>query len=90
MEYMQAPTNVSGYTDDAPGRAVDNYTLSGERALSVLNFFLNHGLRKERFSVAGYGPHWPVADNATEQGRAENRRVEILLKTTPWLGVSKH
>jgi len=87
MEYMQAPGNIAGYTDDTPGRAVNNYILSGERSLAVLDYFLNHGLRKERFSVSGYGPNWPIADNDTAEGRAENRRVEILLKTTPWLGV---
>jgi chemotaxis protein MotB len=84
--FMPAPVNVAGYTDDVGGDGEANYVLSGERALSVLEYFLSHGLPPERFSVAGYGPAWPIADNATEAGRAQNRRVEILLKTTPWLG----
>jgi chemotaxis protein MotB len=87
MEYMQAPTNIAGYTDTDPGGRMDNYTLSGERSLSVLEYFLDYGMRKKRFSVSGYGPHWAVADNDTAEGKALNRRVEILLKTTPWLGV---
>lgn len=86
MEYMQAPVNVAGYTDSDPGGRMNNYELSGERSLSVLEFFLEYGMRKERFSLSGYGPHWPMGDNETEKGKAENRRVEILLKTTPWLG----
>ncbi len=84
--YMTAPVNVSGYTDAQGGAGAANYALSGERALSVLDFFLTRGLPPERFSVSGYGPNWPIADNETEEGRAQNRRVEILLKTTPWLG----
>lgn len=87
MDYMQAPTNISGYTDSDPGGSMDNYNLSGERALSVLQYFLDRGMRKERFSISAYGPNWPMASNNTPEGKAENRRVEILLKTTPWLGV---
>lgn len=84
--FMTAPINVSGYTDAVGGPDQGNYALAGNRALSVLQFFLKRGLPPERFSVSGYGPFWPIADNATEEGRAQNRRVEILLKTTPWLG----
>lgn len=86
LVFMPAPVNVSGYTDDVGGASDANHALSGERALAVLEFFLSSGLPPERFSVSGYGPAWPIADNGTEEGRAQNRRVEILLKTTPWLG----
>ncbi|WP_461210843.1 OmpA/MotB family protein [Desulfocurvus sp. DL9XJH121] len=86
LGFMAAPVNISGYTDDVGGRAEPNYVLSGQRALAVLDAFLKAGLPNERFSVSGYGPFWPMADNATAEGRAQNRRVEILLKTTPWLG----
>lgn len=84
--FMGAPVNVAGYTDAVGGASEANYRLSGDRALAVLEFFLERGLAPERFSASGYGPHWPMADNATPEGRAQNRRVEILLKTTPWLG----
>lgn len=84
--FMGAPVNVSGYTDDVGGSSEANYVLSGARAMAVLEFLMERGLPPERFSVSGYGPYWPIADNDTEKGRAENRRVEILLKTTPWLG----
>ncbi|NJB67943.1 chemotaxis protein MotB [Desulfobaculum xiamenense] len=86
LQYMSAPINVSGYTDSVGGDAAGNYRLSGERALAVLQHFLSQGIPGERFSVSGYGPNWPIADNASTDGRAQNRRVEILLKTTPWLG----
>ena len=81
-----ADVNIAGYTDDVPGATVDNYELSGLRALAVLQYFLEQGMRRPRFSVAGYGPYWPVADNSTPEGRAKNRRVEILVKTTRWMG----
>ncbi|SKA82952.1 OmpA/MotB family protein [Desulfobaculum bizertense] len=86
LKYMTAPVNIAGYTDNIGGDARGNYVLSGKRALSVLHVFLQEGIPNERFSVSGYGPNWAIADNKTPEGRAKNRRVEILIKTTPWLG----
>ena len=86
LTFMNAPVNIAGYTDADPGRQRDNYELSGLRAMSVLEYFLSTGLPEERFSISGYGPHWALASNDTPEGKAKNRRVEILLKTTPWLG----
>lgn len=76
-----APVNISGHTDPTGGPRINNFLLAGERALSVLNFFLQKGLEADRFSVSSYGPERPIAPNETEEGRAKNRRVEILLKT---------
>lgn len=76
------PVNIAGYTDNIPGRAVDNYALSAERAMSVLSFFLAQDLSPARFSVSAYGEGFPLAENTTPEGRAKNRRVEILLKTS--------
>lgn len=81
----EADVSIAGYTDSIPGQQPDNLTLSGLRAMSVLEYFLSQGIADRRFSVAGYGPFWPIADNDTPQGQARNRRVEILLRTTPWL-----
>jgi len=81
----EADVNIAGYTDSAPAQQPDNLTLSGLRAMSVLEYFLSRGAPDRRFSVAGYGPFWPIADNETPEGQARNRRVEILLRTTPWL-----
>ena len=76
------PVNVAGYTDNIPAGQKDNYMLSSERAMSVLTFFLQQGFDPRRFSVSAYGEAFPLGDNATPEGRAKNRRVEILLKTT--------
>lgn len=76
------PVNVAGYTDNVPAGQKDNYMLSSERAMSVLSFFLQQGFDPRRFSVSGYGEAFPLGDNTTPEGRARNRRVEILLKTT--------
>ncbi len=75
------PVNIAGYTDDVPGGIKDNLALSAERAMAVLAFFLDQGFEPERFSVSAYGPAFPLAENTTPEGRAKNRRVEILLKT---------
>ena len=76
------PVNVSGYTDNVPSSRMDNYALSAQRAMSVLSFFLEQGFDPRRFSVSAYADAFPLGDNATPEGRARNRRVEILLKTT--------
>jgi chemotaxis protein MotB len=76
------PVNVAGYTDNVPGTSKDNYALSAERAMAVLGVFLKTGFDPGRFSVSAYGDAFPLGDNATPEGRARNRRVEILLKTT--------
>lgn len=75
------PVNVAGYADNMPGGLKDNYTLSSERAMAVLEYFLETGFEPRRFSVSAYGEAFPLADNASPEGRAKNRRVEILLKT---------
>ena len=82
MTQTEAPINVAGYTDNVPGKQKDNYVLSTERAMAVLGFFLDSGFDPGRFSVSAYGEAFPLGDNATPEGRARNRRVEILLKTS--------
>lgn len=79
---VPVPVNISGYTDNVPGGKTDNYTLSAERAMAVLTFFLEQDFSPARFSVSGYGEAFPLAENTTPDGRAKNRRVEILLKTS--------
>ena len=76
-----ASVNIAGYTDSVPGRRIDNFEIAARRAMSVLRSLQAMGMRPERFSVSGYGPHFPIADNATPEGRAKNRRIEILVKT---------
>lgn len=81
-----APQNniiIEGYTDDQPvvySSWISNWELSAARALSVLKYFIyDRGLSPGRFSIAGYGEFRPVADNFTESGRRQNRRVEIVI-----------
>lgn len=67
---------VGGHTDNT-GRAAANERLSQARAESVVKYLVQLGIPAEVLSAKGYGPAEPVADNATRQGRALNRRVEI-------------
>ncbi len=83
---VNADVNISGYTDTTPGRAISNDDLSAMRALSVLERFLQAGMQAGRFSVSGYGPDKPMFTNDTPEGRRRNRRVELLVKTTPRVG----
>ncbi len=77
-EYNQTIVEVSGHTDNVGGEAV-NQRISEQRAQNVATYLIGQGLQRERFEVAGFGYRYPEADNATEQGRALNRRVEIRI-----------
>jgi outer membrane protein OmpA-like peptidoglycan-associated protein len=70
--------DVHGHTDST-GSVSHNMDLSQRRALSVANYLNAQGVDSRRFAVTGFGPSQPVASNATEAGRAQNRRVEIQL-----------
>ena len=70
---------VEGHTDST-STAAHNQTLSEQRAKSVLNYLTGKGVAASRLSAAGFGQSRPVADNATELGRARNRRVELVRK----------
>ncbi len=76
------PVVIEGHTDNIPVRGSrynSNWELSAARATSVLMFLLSDGsLDPSRFSVAGYGEYRPVAPNTTPEGRAKNRRVDII------------
>ncbi len=67
---------VEGYTDDVGGEAY-NQALSVRRAETVYTYLVNHGVVPERLRVEGFGESRPVASNATDVGRAQNRRVEL-------------
>lgn len=73
---------IEGHTDNVPissGKYASNWELSTARAASVLHFFITKGADPNRFSIAGYGEYRPVASNETEDGRAKNRRVELVI-----------
>jgi outer membrane protein OmpA-like peptidoglycan-associated protein len=69
--------NVEGHTDNA-GSAADNQALSEKRALAVVAWLTAHGVDASRLKAKGLGQAKPVADNGTEDGRARNRRVELV------------
>ena len=83
---MDTPRNiiVSGHTDNVPiknARFQSNWDLSVMRALNFMKLLLeNNQLNPELFSAKGYGEFHPVASNDTPEGRAKNRRVEILIQ----------
>ena len=69
---------VNGYTDNSGNESL-NIPLSNSRAQSVADFLVAHGITGDRLTVTGFGSADPVADNNTAEGRAENRRVEIVV-----------
>jgi outer membrane protein OmpA-like peptidoglycan-associated protein len=73
---------VDGYTD-SQGTAAYNQELSQRRAQGVRDYLVTRGIAPDRISAQGYGLTNPVADNATAEGRANNRRVEIVVSQGP-------
>ncbi len=69
---------VAGHTDDV-GSAEYNQRLSRERAKAVEQYLKSQGIRANRIRTAGYGKAKPVAPNTTDEGRAQNRRVEFII-----------
>jgi flagellar motor protein MotB len=69
---------ISGHTDNA-GDKKKNLLLSKQRAESVVAYLVKKGIPKTRLLAEGYGDSKPMADNATEEGKAKNRRVEVEL-----------
>lgn len=69
---------VIGHTD-SKGSDVYNQKLSERRASSVAAFLMSQGLAPDKLTSQGMGESQPVADNATEEGRAQNRRVELVI-----------
>ena len=68
---------IAGHTD-AAGSDKYNLILSGERAQAVRAYLIEHGVSPDRLIAKGYGEAYPVASNATEAGREENRRSEFI------------
>ncbi len=78
QEYKDYHVRLAGHTD-AVGTDASNYQLSEARVISVKNYLVSKGVDAYRFETRGFGESRPVASNATVEGRAENRRVEIQL-----------
>ena len=71
--------SIEGHTDNA-GTPAGNKTLSTARAKAVMDVLVAKGIEKTRMVFVGWGQDKPVADNRTEEGKAKNRRVEIVKK----------
>lgn len=77
--YESTIVNIAGHTDST-GSAEYNQQLSVNRANSVRDYLIRKGVIPQRILTTGYGESMPIADNATDAGRARNRRVEITLQ----------
>jgi chemotaxis protein MotB len=76
------PVQVEGFTDNIPIKSMKyptNWELSSARASAIVKYLASKGVAPERLSAVGYGEYQPVASNDTEQGRAQNRRVAIMV-----------
>jgi outer membrane protein OmpA-like peptidoglycan-associated protein len=74
--YNQTYIDVLGHTDST-GSDAYNQALSERRAQSVADYLASGGVARARMGIRGYGESQPIASNETEEGRAQNRRVEI-------------
>lgn len=77
-EKTKANVAIEGHTDNVGGAAL-NQQLSETRARAVMNALATKGVDKKRMTMTGFGMTKPVANNATEEGRQANRRVEITV-----------
>lgn len=77
-KYSDTNILIEGHTD-ATGKRDYNQSLSEKRAASVSNYLKSLGVAGPRVTNVGYGPDQPLADNGTEAGRQQNRRVEVAI-----------
>ena len=76
-EHEKATLAVTGHTDST-GSDKYNQALSERRAQSVTSHLVENGMRLKRIETIGMGESQPIASNATESGRSQNRRVELV------------
>ena len=82
IDWPEIRVEVAGHTDST-GSAVYNRQISMRRAQAVVNYLVLVGVPESQLVVAGYGESRPIADNDTEEGKARNRRVELIRIDTP-------
>ncbi|MFZ4545366.1 MAG: OmpA family protein [Saprospiraceae bacterium] len=80
QEYPALTIKVGGYTDNV-GNAAENKKLSAARAKNVMLELVKLGAKSTQLSSEGYGQEFPIADNATETGKARNRRIDISVRS---------
>jgi chemotaxis protein MotB len=82
LKDLPNPVEVEGHTDSIPistEKFPSNWELSSARASSIVRYFIAKGINPERLKASGYADTKPIASNATPEGRAQNRRVEIVI-----------
>lgn len=77
-QFADTRIQIAGHTDNV-GSDASNLQLSQQRANSVRGYLMGAGVAAQRMQAVGYGESRPVADNSTDYGRTQNRRVEITL-----------
>ncbi|MCK5147210.1 OmpA family protein [bacterium] len=75
--YPEVQIEIKGYTDST-GDAMKNLHLSQRRAESVMTYLIDNGIAQSRLKAVGYGEAIPIASNETPEGRALNRRIELI------------
>jgi len=86
-QFQSLPIRIEGHTDNIPigdslkGRYPSNFHLSALRASSAVSFLIEQGeLKPKLLEAVGKGDTIPIADNATEEGRSQNRRIDIVIQ----------
>ncbi|QIB68754.1 OmpA family protein [Aminipila butyrica] len=83
---------IEGHTDNVPMNSEQypsNWELSSARAASVVKLFINSGVSPAKLVSVGYGEYRPVADNDTGEGRAKNRRIDIIVLSEKYNNLEK-
>jgi chemotaxis protein MotB len=85
---------VEGHTDNIPihnDTYPSNWELSTARASSVVRLFINEGkVSPEKIVAVGYGEYKPIADNSTPEGRAQNRRIDVIVLSEKYNNLEQH
>jgi chemotaxis protein MotB len=83
LKAVSNPVRIEGHTDSIPihtARFRSNWDLSAARSIAIMEVLSNHfEIASQRLAIAGYADTVPVADNATPEGRARNRRVDLVI-----------
>jgi len=77
LAYPNVKIEIQGHSDNL-GKVATNQKLSEDRAKAVVSYLATKGVKMNRMKAVGYGPSQPIADNATEEGRELNRRIEMI------------
>jgi outer membrane protein OmpA-like peptidoglycan-associated protein len=75
----ESKIEIEGHTDNV-GSAATNQKLSEQRANAVMQYLVERGVDQKQLKAVGYGLTKPIADNKTKEGKAKNRRVELIIK----------